>query len=63
MRVWTAYGLLEELKNGNDTPENRAAFLAVREHLGYGLLLKRYTDNGCRCHRRADQESRHGYCT
>ena len=46
-----AYGLLEELKAGNDTPENREAFLAIREHLGYGLLLKRYTDNGRRCHR------------
>lgn len=39
-----AYRLLEELKGGNDTPENREAFLAVRDQLGYGLLLKRYTD-------------------
>ncbi len=39
-----AYRLLEELRNGNDTPEKREAFLAVQETLGYGLLLKRYTD-------------------
>ena len=39
-----AYRLLEELKAGNDTPEKREAFLSVQETLGYGLLLKRYTD-------------------
>ncbi|MTI15191.1 cytochrome ubiquinol oxidase subunit I [Sansalvadorimonas verongulae] len=40
-----AYRLLETLKAGNDTPENREAFLAVQDTLGYGLLLKRYTDD------------------
>jgi cytochrome d ubiquinol oxidase subunit I len=38
-----AYGLLEKLRNGEDTPENRAAFSEVSTDLGYGLLLKRYT--------------------
>ena len=38
-----AYGLLEKLRNGEDTPENREAFSAVSVDLGYGLLLKRYT--------------------
>ncbi|NRP14818.1 cytochrome ubiquinol oxidase subunit I [Marinobacterium sp. xm-a-152] len=38
-----AYGLLEKLRNGEDTPENRAAFSKVSVDLGYGLLLKRYT--------------------
>ena len=40
-----AYDLLQKLKNGQDTPENRAAFLEVVDDLGYGLLLTRYTDN------------------
>lgn len=40
-----AYGLLQELKAGNDTEENIAAFNDVKKDLGYGLLLKRYTDN------------------
>jgi cytochrome d ubiquinol oxidase subunit I len=39
-----AYGLLQELKSGNDTAENRAAFNEVKDDLGYGLLLKRYTN-------------------
>jgi cytochrome d ubiquinol oxidase subunit I len=39
-----AYALLTQLKGGNDTPENRAAFEKVKSDLGYGLLLKRYTD-------------------
>jgi cytochrome d ubiquinol oxidase subunit I len=38
-----AYGLLEKLRNGEDTPENRSAFSEVSVDLGYGLLLKRYT--------------------
>jgi len=38
-----AYGLLEKLRNGEDTLENRAAFSKVSVDLGYGLLLKRYT--------------------
>lgn len=40
-----AYELLHKLKNGEDTPENRAAFLEVVDDLGYGLLLSRYTDD------------------
>lgn len=40
-----AYGILQELKAGNDTQENIAAFNEVKKDLGYGLLLKRYTDN------------------
>lgn len=39
-----AYALLTKLKGGDDTPENRAAFEQVKNDLGYGLLLKRYTD-------------------
>ncbi len=44
-----AYGLLEELraqkKAGQVNEETKAQFDAVRNDLGYGLLLKRYTDN------------------
>lgn len=40
-----AYGLLQDLKKGNDTPANREAFTEVKKDLGYGLLLKKYTDN------------------
>ncbi|WP_281646566.1 cytochrome ubiquinol oxidase subunit I [Parendozoicomonas sp. Alg238-R29] len=40
-----AYRLLEDLKSGNDTPEKREAFLSIQDTLGYGLLLKRYTDD------------------
>ena len=40
-----AYELLQKLKNGGDTPENRAAFSEVVDDLGYGLLLTRYTDD------------------
>ncbi|MGF1700141.1 cytochrome ubiquinol oxidase subunit I [Photobacterium makurazakiensis] len=39
-----AYGLLEKLRNGDKTPENIQAFDAVKKDLGYGLLLKSYTD-------------------
>ncbi|MDP5031584.1 MAG: cytochrome ubiquinol oxidase subunit I [Paraglaciecola sp.] len=39
-----AYGLLTQLKAGQDTPQVRAAFEEVKQDLGYGLLLKRYTD-------------------
>jgi cytochrome d ubiquinol oxidase subunit I len=38
-----AYGLLVKLRNGEETPENIAAFDAVKKDLGYGLLLKAYT--------------------
>lgn len=44
-RGMEAYTLLQRLKNGEDTSENRAAFNAVKQDLGYGLLLKKYTDN------------------
>ncbi|EAS43230.1 cytochrome bd-I ubiquinol oxidase subunit CydA [Photobacterium profundum] len=40
-----AYGLLEKLRNGDRSPENVAAFDAVKQDLGYGFLLKPYTDN------------------
>jgi len=40
-----AYDLLTQLKAGQDTPEIRAAFELVKKDLGYGLLLKKYTDN------------------
>ncbi|MGX9463485.1 cytochrome ubiquinol oxidase subunit I [Shewanella sp. A14] len=39
-----AYALLEKLRAGDDTPEVRAQFDAVKDDLGYGFLLKRYTD-------------------
>jgi len=40
-----AYGLLEKLRNGDDTPEVRAEFNKVKQHLGYGLLLKKTDPN------------------
>lgn len=40
-----AYRLLEQLKNGKDTPENRRAFNSISDNLGYGYLLGRYTDD------------------
>ncbi|TDQ59873.1 cytochrome bd-I ubiquinol oxidase subunit 1 apoprotein [Mesocricetibacter intestinalis] len=44
-----AYGLLQELhaqkKAGQVSEETKAQFNAVRHDLGFGLLLKRYTDN------------------
>ena len=40
-----AYGLLEKLRAGDKTPENLAAFDEVKRDLGYGLLLKPYTDS------------------
>lgn len=40
-----AYGLLEKLRSGDRSPENVAAFDAVKQDLGYGFLLKPYTDN------------------
>ncbi|KVW99920.1 cytochrome ubiquinol oxidase subunit I [Shewanella frigidimarina] len=39
-----AYGLLEKLRAGDETAEVRAQFEAVKDDLGYGFLLKRYTD-------------------
>jgi cytochrome d ubiquinol oxidase subunit I len=40
-----AYGYLQQLRTGADTPENRARFAEHKADLGYGLLLKRYTEN------------------
>ncbi|TCT21378.1 cytochrome ubiquinol oxidase subunit I [Thiobaca trueperi] len=40
-----AYSYLERLRGGEKTPENIAAFEAHKADLGYGLLLKRYTEN------------------
>ncbi len=40
-----AYAMLEQLRAGNETPELRAQFEAAKVDLGYGLLLKRYTND------------------
>jgi cytochrome d ubiquinol oxidase subunit I len=40
-----AYGYLARLRGGEDTPENREAFEEHKADLGYGLLLKRYTED------------------
>jgi cytochrome d ubiquinol oxidase subunit I len=40
-----AYGLLEKLRHGDKSPANIDAFNAVKQDLGYGLLLKKYTPN------------------
>lgn len=40
-----AYGLLEALRAGNSDPSVRARFDAAKRDLGYGMLLKRYTDD------------------
>ncbi|MBF4297185.1 cytochrome bd-I ubiquinol oxidase subunit CydA, partial [Vibrio anguillarum] len=39
-----AYGLLEKLRAGEKSQANMDAFDEVKGDLGYGLLLKRYTD-------------------
>ncbi len=39
------YDLLTELRSGNTDPAVRAAFNESKKDLGYGLLLKRYTEN------------------
>lgn len=38
-----AYAALDRLKSGDKSPQARAAFKALQEDLGYGLLLKKYT--------------------
>lgn len=38
-----AYGLLEQLRSGTKDAATIAAFNAVKQDLGYGLLLKKYT--------------------
>ncbi|WP_431223241.1 cytochrome ubiquinol oxidase subunit I [Serratia sp. L9] len=40
-----AYQLLEELRGGNTDPAVRTAFNETKRDLGYGMLLKRYTEN------------------
>jgi len=40
-----AYGLLDKLKKGDETPENIAQFEALKGDLGYGLLVKVYAPN------------------
>lgn len=40
----TAYELLSKLRAGDRSTETREAFDAVKADLGYGLLLKKYTD-------------------
>lgn len=40
-----AYQLLEELRSGNTDPAVRTAFNDTKQDLGYGMLLKRYTEN------------------
>jgi cytochrome d ubiquinol oxidase subunit I len=40
-----AYAALQTLKSGDKSPEALAAFGKVKDDLGYGLLLKRYTTN------------------
>ncbi|MGR9107506.1 MAG: cytochrome ubiquinol oxidase subunit I [Gammaproteobacteria bacterium] len=39
-----AYDLLQRLKQGQNDPATREQFLAHQPFLGYGLLLKKYTD-------------------
>jgi len=40
-----AYGLLQKLRSGDYSEADEAAFRAVVDDLGYGLLLKKYTPN------------------
>ncbi len=40
-----AYALLNTLRSGSQDPAVRAEFERHKQDLGYGLLLKRYTDN------------------
>jgi len=40
-----AYQFLQKLKNGNTSDSVKQQFAAVKDFLGYGLLLKRYTPN------------------
>lgn len=40
-----AYGLLQKLRAGEKTTENIVNFDRVKSHLGYGLLLNKYTDD------------------
>jgi len=40
-----AYALLQQLRSGHVDPALRSEFELVKKDLGYGLLLKRYTDD------------------
>ena len=40
-----AYGLLEQLKAGDESPQTLATFKEHVDNLGYGLLLKKYVEN------------------
>ncbi len=40
-----AYEYLQHLRRGENTPAYRASFEEHKDDLGYGLLLKRYTEN------------------
>ena len=44
-RGMKAYGLLQKLRAGDKSPENISAFNQLKNDLGYGLLLKRFTNN------------------
>jgi cytochrome d ubiquinol oxidase subunit I len=44
-RGMIAYGLLQKLRNGEETAENVGFFEEYKDDLGYGLLLKAYTPN------------------
>ncbi|HSS71081.1 MAG TPA: cytochrome ubiquinol oxidase subunit I [Casimicrobiaceae bacterium] len=39
-----AYGALQKLRAGDKTPETKAEFERTKADLGYGLLLRKYTD-------------------
>jgi cytochrome d ubiquinol oxidase subunit I len=41
----TAYAALQKLKSGDRSPDAKAEFDKVKDDLGYGLLLKKYTPN------------------
>jgi cytochrome d ubiquinol oxidase subunit I len=40
-----AYGELQKLRAGDKSPETRRAFETHKADLGYGLLLKKYTND------------------
>ncbi len=41
----SAYALLQKLRNGQNDADTQMAFDKVKADLGFGLLLKKYTDN------------------
>ncbi len=40
-----AYATLQLLRSGDERPETKAVFEAYKQDMGYGLLLKRYTED------------------